>query len=166
MAEVVRRRYSKEDTDAPFPELLLVDGGRGQLNVALAVLKTLGLSGQFNVAGIAKKDPAKGEHQDKIYLADRSNPVQFGRDTDLLLYLQQIRDEAHRWAVGYQRTRRRISGLQSVFDQIKGIGPRKKALLLKHFGNIENIRNAGEGELSALPGITEALAKAIKTALA
>ena len=106
MAEVIGRRYRKGEDGKPWPDLLLVDGGRGQIGVATAVLEALGMTGAFGVAGIAKADPAQGETEDKIYLAGRSNPVQFGRDTDLLLFLQRIRDEAHRWAVSFQRKRR------------------------------------------------------------
>jgi hypothetical protein len=103
MAEVIRRRFDKADAGRPWPDLLLVDGGKGQLNVARAILAELGLTGQFDMAGIAKKDSDLGEQHDKIYLVGRANPVQFGRDADILLFLQHIRDEAHRWAVSFQR---------------------------------------------------------------
>jgi len=165
MAEAIERRYGKEPSDGPLPDLLLVDGGRGQLNVALGVLKNLDMAGKFWVAGIAKKDPDKGEHQDKIYLAGRINPVQFGRDMDLLLLLQQIRDEAHRFAVGYQRKRRQMTSMSSQLDRIAGIGPKRKSMLLKHFGGVEQIRQAPLDALQALPGISPELAQTIKSVL-
>lgn len=165
MAEVLGRRYAKRASDTPLPDLLLVDGGKGQLNVALGILKSRRMTGQFCVAGIAKKDPDKGEHQDKVYLAGRANAVQFGRDLDLLLFLQQIRDEAHRWAIGYQRKRRQMTGMYSELDQIAGIGPKRKSMLLKHFGGVDQIRRASLEALAGLPGITPRLARVMKSAL-
>lgn len=165
MAEVIRRRYTQGDDPKPLPDLLLVDGGKGQLHTATAILAELHLTGALDVAGIAKKDPGQGEHQDKIYLAGRSNPVQFGRENDLLLFLQHIRDEAHRWAIGFQRKRRGGKALRSALDDIQGIGAKRKALLLQHFGGVRQIAEASVDELKALPGITDALAHSIKAVL-
>lgn len=165
MAEVIRRRFEKGEDSKPWPDLLLVDGGKGQLGVALAILEGLGMADAFDVAGIAKKDPDAGETQDKIYLPGRINPVQFGRDRDLLLLLQHVRDEAHRSAVGFQRKRRQKSAMTSVFDSIKGIGPRRKALLLKRFGGIEQLRTATLEEIQSVEGITRTGAVAVKKAL-
>ena len=165
MAEVLRRRYSKITAAAPEPDLLLVDGGKGQLNIALAVLGQLGLGGRFAVAGIAKKNPLSAPSEDKIYLPHRANPVQVGSDRRWLLLLQQIRDEAHRVALGFQRKQRRRGMVQSALDGVAGVGTKRKALLMKHFGGIEAIRAATVEEISALPGIHSSLAKAIKQAL-
>ncbi|RJQ87946.1 MAG: excinuclease ABC subunit UvrC [Desulfobacteraceae bacterium] len=165
MAEVLRRRYEKEDALKPHPDLLLVDGGKGQLNVAMAILTDLNLTGAFDVAGIAKKNPYAGEHQDKIYLPARANPVQFSREQDLLLFLQRIRDEAHRFAVGFQRKRRQGRAMHSLLDGINGIGPKRKAQLLKHFGSLARIGSASLEELTSQPGISESLARSIKEAL-
>ena len=166
MAEVLSRRYGKVGAEDPLPDLMLVDGGKGQLNIAVAILERLGLSHAFMVAGIAKKDVRKGEAEDKIYLPNRANPVNFGRDGRLLLLLQQIRDEAHRFAIGFQRKRRGRVMIHSALDDIPGVGPRRKALLMKHFGSIKKIRAATESELSRLPGISSATASAIKKGLA
>ncbi len=166
MAEVLGRRYAKIDETNPVPDLLLVDGGKGQLNIALNILDQLGLDGQFAVAGIAKKDDLKGEDADKIYLPNRSNPVNWGKDGRLLLLLQQIRDEAHRFAITFQRKRRNRSMVSSALDPIPGIGQKRKMMLLKHFGSIKKIRAATETELSELPGINPTIAKAIKQTLA
>jgi excinuclease ABC subunit C len=165
MAEVLRRRFSKVDDHNPLPDLLLVDGGKGQLNVAIAILLDLDLIEAFDVAGIAKKDPFVGEHQDKIYLMGRANPVQFGRDQDLLLFLQRIRDEAHRWAITFQRKRRHGNTLHSLLDEIDGVGPARKTQLLKYYGSLNNIAAASLTELQSQPGISERLAKTIKAAL-
>jgi len=161
MAEVLSRRYRQRGDKMPLPELLLVDGGKGQLNVALAVLHGLGLAEKFAVAGIAKKDEAQGDMTDKIYLPNRSNPVNFGKDTDALLFLQRVRDEAHRFAIGFQRRRRAKVSMQSILDGINGIGAHRKRLLLQHYGSIEAIKKTTAEELSQLPGISHRLAQLI-----
>jgi excinuclease ABC subunit C len=165
MAEVLARRYKKINAANPQPDLLLVDGGKGQLGIAVSVLNELGLAGQFSVAGIAKKDIQRGETEDKIYLPNRANPVNLGRDGRLLLLLQQIRDEAHRFAITFQRNQRNRAMVGSALDRVAGVGPKRKAQLLKHFGGIKQIRAATVEELSELPGINLALAKAIKQSL-
>jgi excinuclease ABC subunit C len=165
MAEVLTRRFGKINPANPEPDLLLVDGGKGQLNIAVAVLEQLGLAGRFRVAGIAKKDVTRGEAEDKIYLPNRANPVNLGHDGRLLLLLQQIRDEAHRFAIAFQRKQRGRSMVESVLDRITGVGPKRKAMLIKHFGGIKHIRAATVESISELPGINPALARAIKKAL-
>lgn len=166
MSEILRRRLGKGPASEPFPDLLMVDGGKGQLGTAVAVMKDLQLEGRMDVIGIAKKDPARGEGQDKIFLPGRSNPVRFGREGDLLLFLQQVRDEAHRHAVAFHRRRHRASTLASVLDTIPGVGRRRKAQLIDHFGSFEALRAATLAELSALPGFNRKLAEALKAALA
>lgn len=161
MAEVLSRRYKRREENMPLPDLLIVDGGKGQLNVALAVLAGLGMTGQFSVAGIAKKDETRGDETDKIYLPQRSNPVNLSKDPDVLLLLQRIRDEAHRFAITYQRRRRAKSSVQSVLDHIAGVGPKRKRALLKHYGSIAKIKAAGVNELSRIPGVSHQLAQSI-----
>lgn len=165
MSEILRRRLGKGPASEPFPDLLMVDGGKGQLGAALAVMRDLQLEGRMDVVGIAKKDPDRGELHDKIFLPGRANPVQFGRDGDLLLFLQRVRDEAHRHAVAFHRRRRRASTLASALDAIPGIGRRRKAQLIDHFGSFEAVRAATLGELSALPGFNRQLAEAIREKL-
>lgn len=161
MAEVLSRRYNRRDEDMPLPDLLLVDGGKGQLNIAMAVLAGLGMTGQFAVAGIAKKDETRGDETDKIYLPMRSNPVNLTKDPDVLLLLQRIRDEAHRFAITFQRKRRAKSSVQSILDHIDGVGPKRKRALLKHFGGVAEIEAAGVDELSRIPGLSRQLAQSI-----
>jgi excinuclease ABC subunit C len=165
MAQILRRRLGKEAASEALPDLLLVDGGKGQLGAALAVIADLQLGGRMDVAGIAKKDPARGEAQDKVFRPGRSNPVHFGREGDLLLFLQRVRDEAHRHAVAFHRRRRRASTLASALDAIPGIGQRRKAQLLAHFGSFEALRAATLAELSALPGFNRKLAATIQASL-
>ena len=165
MYEVLHRRLGKGEDSCPLPDLLLVDGGKGQLNVALGVLETLGLKDRLAVAGIAKKNEALAEMSDKIYLPGRVNPVQFGKDSDLLLFLQRVRDEAHRTAIGFQRSRREKQSFRSLLDGLGGVGPKRKTLLLKHFGGVEKIRAATLEELRSVPGISDAVAQSIHSAL-
>ena len=156
----------KEQGFENYPDLLMVDGGKGQLNIALAVLQEQGLAKTFAVVGIAKKDERRFETEDKIFKPGRANPINFGRDHDLLLFLQRIRDEAHRFAITYHRKRRSKTALTSKLDGIPGIGPQRKKILLKHFGSIKKIGAASVEEVAALPGLNMAVAEAVTKALA
>jgi excinuclease ABC subunit C len=164
MSEVLKRRLGKSTSrrkPQPFPDLLMVDGGKGQLNIALAVIKELSLEAQFELIAIAKKDEKKGETRDKIFKPRRMNPIGFGKDADLLLFLQRVRDEAHRFAITFHRKRRTKTTLQSQLDTIPGVGKKRKAILLKHFKRIKKIREADIEQLNALPGITRSAAEAV-----
>ena len=164
MAEVLKRRYARA-TDSPPPDLLMVDGGKGQLNVALAVLDEINLDMPPAVVAIAKKEPRRGVAEDRIFKAGRRNPMGFGKDYDLLLFLQQIRNEAHRTAVSFHRRRHRKSSLHSALDDVPGIGPKRKQALLNHFGGIQKIKAASLEELSGLPGMNRLAAQKVREAL-
>jgi excinuclease ABC subunit C len=166
MAEVLQRRYGKGKASEPYPDILMVDGGKGQLNTAFSVIQSLGLDKNIQLISIAKKNDKKGEIQDKIYKAGRVNPVNFSREGDLVLFLERIRDEAHRFAVSFHRKRRSQTLMHSSFDAIPGIGEKRKKMLLMHYKNIKRIREATLEELSALPGISYKLAETIKKGLA
>jgi excinuclease ABC subunit C len=165
MEEVLKRRFNKGEASKPYPDLLMVDGGKGQLNIALAVTRELGLTEKFDIIGIAKKDETKGETRDKIFKPGRANPLIFGRDEDLLLFLQRIRDEAHRFAISFHRKRRSKLSIQSALDTIPGVGKKRKAALLRHFKSIKNIRTADPEEIGALPGFSPSVAQSILRAL-
>ncbi|MBE9543993.1 MAG: excinuclease ABC subunit UvrC [Proteobacteria bacterium] len=165
MDEVLNRRFGKGDDSKPYPDLLMVDGGKGQLNIAMAVIRDLGLEGKFDIVGIAKKDEKKGEKRDKIFKPGRANPLSFGREGELLLFLQRVRDEAHRFAVTFHRRRRTKKSLQSALDTIPGVGLKRKATLLKHFKTIKNIRAANLDEISSLPGLNQRVAESVLKAL-
>jgi excinuclease ABC subunit C len=166
MREVLTRRFGKGEGAKPWPDLLVVDGGKGQLNIALDVIRQFDLGGAFDIIGIAKKDVHKGEPEDKIFKPGRANPVNLGSDRSLLLLLQWIRDEAHRVAVSFHRRRRTKSGMTSVLDGIPGIGAKRKGALLAHFGSIKRIQAASLEELSALPGMNQRVAATLKKHLA
>jgi len=165
MEEVLTRRYGKGNEDIPYPELVLMDGGKGQLNIGIRILKDLDLDTKISIAGIAKKDEKKGETEDKVFIPGRVNPIHFGREGDLLLLLQRIRDEAHRYALMYHRKRRSDTAFQSILDTIPGIGEKRKKTLFKHFGSIDKIQNASTTELSCLPGMNIKIAKELKQRL-
>ena len=165
MYEVLKRRFRKDEKSMPYPDVLLVDGGKGQLSIAEAVVRELNLEARFLIIGIAKKDTNRGEVADKIYLQGRVNPVNFGREGDLLLFLQRIRDEAHRFAISFHRKRRGKASLHSAFDAIPLVGEKRKAVLLKHFRSIKKIQSATIEEISTVPGISHNIAKAVKSVL-
>jgi excinuclease ABC subunit C len=165
MDEVLRRRFGKGDKAKPYPDLLVVDGGKGQLNIAVSVVKDIKIEGKFDIIGIAKKDEKKGEMQDKIYKPGRVNPVNFGKEADLLLFLQRVRDEAHRFAVSFHRKRRGKSSMRSVLDTIPGIGKKRKQNLLKHFKSIKKIRAATVEELKAVAGMNRKASEEVASRL-
>lgn len=165
MEEVLKRRFNKGEAAKPYPDLLMVDGGKGQLNIALAVTGELNLTKKFDIIGIAKKDETKGETRDKIFKPGRANPLNFGKDEDLLLFLQRIRDEAHRFAISFHRKRRNKISLQSALDTIPGVGKKRKAALLQHFKSVKNIRAADPEEIGALPGFNRSVTESILKAL-
>ncbi|MBU3950935.1 MAG: excinuclease ABC subunit UvrC [Proteobacteria bacterium] len=158
MYQVLERRFSKTQDEMVWPDLLVVDGGKGQLGMALAVLKDLGIEKSFALAGLAKRDKAKGELADKIYVPGRLNPLVIGQAQKGLYLLQRVRDEAHRFAITFQRKRREKRGSRSILDDISGLGPKKKKMLLTRFKGIENMKKASLEALSSLPGITRELA--------
>ena len=165
MAEVLSRRYGKKTPSEPNPDILMVDGGKGQLSIAVSVLTSLKLEKNIQLISIAKRNEKKGETQDKIYKPGQANPVNLGREGDLILFLERIRDEAHRFAISFHRKRRIKTLMNSSLDSIQGVGKKRKLILLKHFKSIKKIRAATLEELSALPGISYKIAEKIKNSL-
>jgi len=161
MWEVLSRRFHKDTQDQPFPDLVVVDGGKGQLNVALAVLARLGLTGKLDVIGLAKKDAKQGDKTDKVYLPNRVNPANLNRYGKVLLLLMRLRDATHNHAIGFQRKRREKIARVSALEEIPGIGPKRRKLLLQHFGRIEKIQQADQAALETVEGMTHSLAKAV-----
>ena len=152
MRDVLTRRYSKlsYDKTAKKPDLILVDGGKGQLNVALDVLNSLQLN-DIPVIGLAKEF----EH---IFIPEISSPVILPSNSEALFLLQRIRDEAHRFAVKYHKKLRSKEIKRSILDEIKGVGEKRKIRLLKHFGDIEGIKRADVKELVNVQGVNRDLA--------
>lgn len=165
LKEVLTRRYKEGDGKQPLPDLLMVDGGKGQLNMAVSVLEGLGRYGSFDVIGIAKKDPERGEAEDKIYKPGRKNPVNLKKDPDVLLFLQRVRDEAHRYVIAYHRKRRMMTYRESFLEGIPGIGTKRRVQLLKCFGSLKRIKEASLEELCNVPGMTRQAAQTLFKAL-
>ena len=162
LQEAIRRRYrralAEEQTESwrSLPDLIIVDGGKGQLNAACEVLRELGLN--LAIAALAK------EHEE-LFLPDRPDPILLPRDSQALYLVQRIRDEAHRFAITFHRKRRAKSTIASVLDEIPGIGPRRRRALLREFGSVEGIRQASVEEIANVPGMTRALAEQVKAEL-
>ncbi len=170
MTEVLTRRFSNKDVktgegDMALPDLLLVDGGKGQLSMAVSVLQSLGLEGKLHVAGLAKKDAARGESHDKIYIPGRANPLNTSQSLKALFLLQQLRDEAHRVAITFQRQRRIKRVKTSVLDGIPGIGKKRKQILMTHFKGITGMKKASIEEMASLPGMSVSAAESVFKAL-
>jgi excinuclease ABC subunit C len=165
MAEVLKRRYGNGEKSKPYPDILMVDGGKGQLNIAVSIIESLKLEQTFQIISIAKKNESKGETQDKIYKPGQVNPVNMGRAGEPLLFLERIRDNSHGFAISFHRKRRGKKFIRSALDSIPGVGKKRKATLLTHFKSIKKIRAATLEELSALPGISRNVAESVKKAL-
>jgi excinuclease ABC subunit C len=145
MHEVVKRRYRKLlELGGPFPDLVLIDGGKGQLSAAYAALEELGLANLVAI-GIAKKE-------ELLYLRDRDDPIALSTNDPALLLVQRIRDEAHRFAVTFHRRARTMRDLRSELDHVPGIGPRRRRTLLTTFGSLAGVRRATREELASVVG--------------
>lgn len=173
MREMLRRRFRRaveEDTSADpgkkarktdeswriLPDLVIIDGGKGQLGIAIDVLDEFGLLGRIPVVGLAKRE-------EEVFRPHQSNPIWLKRGSPALHLVQRIRDEAHRFAVTYHRRLRGKEAVRSKLDDVPGIGPKRRKALLKHFGgDIDNIRKANLDDLLAAPGMTRKSAEAIK----
>ena len=172
MYEVLDRRYRRAKDEQDFPDLLMVDGGKGQLNVAVTVLRELGIEG-VDVIGIAKmrveRDARATEvarSDERVFLPARKNPVVLRRNSTALFLLQRVRDEAHRFAITYHRELRRRERLHSGLEDIAGVGPGRRRVLLRHFGSLKRLRAASLAEIAAVPGISGRLAAEIHEQLA
>ena len=150
MREVVTRRYSRlvqEGQD--LPQLLVVDGGKGQVTAAIEALDGIGLHGEIAVVGIAKR-------LNEVYFPGDSVPLYIDKNSETLHVIQRLRDESHRFAITFHRNKRSKGQLHSALDDIPGIGPKTKSLLLKQFKSLKRIREASEADLVALIGQSKA----------
>ena len=165
LREVVRRHYGKEN--CKLPDLLVVDGGRGQLNVVLQALQELPLKPQFPVVGLAKATVQEGRPvRDRLFLPGRKNPLFLPANAPGWLLLLRLRDEAHRFAITYHRKRARKEMLASALDRAPGIGPVRRQRLYQYYPDLEALKRASEEELVAIPGFTRQAAERLKEWLA
>ena len=162
MAEAVTRRFARlgrvtdQDYDESFasePNLVVVDGGKGQLSAALAAMQAFDLP-RVAVIALAKKE-------EEVFLPGEAEPIRLDRSSAGLQLLQRIRDEAHRFALGFHRQRRDAKARESMFDRLDGVGPARRRALLRHFGSAEGVVNATQEELEGVPGVPPRTARRI-----
>ena len=172
MFEVLGRRFRRAKETGDVPDLLVIDGGRGQLSVAVQVLRELEIEG-VDVVGLAKARVARAARDseiersdERVFLPGRVNPVVLRRNSNALFLLQRARDEAHRFAITYHRSLRGRERLRSVLDDIPGVGSTRKRKLLRAFGSLKRLRQASVEEIAAVPGIPAGLADEIHRVLA
>jgi excinuclease ABC subunit C len=171
MREMLTRRFSRlireaapreappeSETMGPWPDLVLIDGGRGQLGAAQGVLAELGVA-DLPMVGVAK-GPDRDAGRETFFVSGRDGFMLQPRDP-VLYFIQRLRDEAHRFAIGSHRTRRRIDMARNPLDEIDGIGPTRKRALLRHFGTAKAVGRASVSDLLAVPGVSEQTAQAI-----
>src|SRR6478735_308115 len=164
MKEVVGRRFrraaeadeAQEGKWTALPDLVIIDGGKGQLNAALEALDAVGM--QVPIAGLAKEN-------EELFLPGQPEPILLPRDSQALYLVQRVRDEAHRFAITFHRQRRSKATFQSRLDDIPGVGPKRKKALLRTFGSVKAIKEAPIEELSKVDGISKTLAEQIKSAI-
>lgn len=152
MAEIMERRYGNE-RDWPLPDLIIIDGGKGQLNAALPLIRKVGVS-DVPVISLAKRI-------EEVFVEGKSESIILSHHSPELQLLQQIRDEAHRFAITYHRKLRGKRNLESILDHIEGIGPKRRQALWKHFGTMEAIKAATVEELAAADGMNHKAAEAV-----
>jgi excinuclease ABC subunit C len=158
MREVLERRMSRGLEEDRLPDMLLIDGGKGQLQVAVDVLGSFDLLGRIDLVAIAKEKAEEGE---KLFRPGRKNPILLPAHSPVLLYLMRIRDESHRFGITFHRKLRGKAQLRSRLDAIEGIGPKRKQLLLQHLGSLKRIAEANLEDLAQVPGIGPELARQI-----
>ena len=167
LREVFARRFRTETVEKDgLPDLVVVDGGIGQLNAALVIIAELGLSGRFDLVSLAKSRvvqdaPAEivQKGNERVFLPGRKNPVVLRQNSAPLLLLAAIRNEAHRFAIEYHRTVRSKLGIASGIDGIPGIGPKRRSALLRHFGSLQRLQEATIDEMAAIAGMNRATAE-------
>ena len=164
MNEIIGRRFrrakeadeEKEGKWTTLPDLVIVDGGKGQLNAALEALDEIGMS--VPICGLAKEN-------EEIFLPGRSDSIMLPRDSQALFLVQRVRDEAHRFAITFHRATRSKTAFKSKLDEVPGVGPTRKKALIKAFGSVRGIQNASIEEIASVDGINAALAEQIKAHL-
>lgn len=165
--EILRRRAKRVERGDPLPDLIVIDGGKGQLNAALRAFTDEGVEAPI-VVGLAKSrvtgkgaDDAATRSQERVFFPDRKNPVLLPTHAEETFLLERLRDEAHRTAIEYHRKTRRSANLKSALDAIPGVGPTRRKQLLKHFGSLAGVKRATLEELEAAPRMSVALAATV-----
>jgi excinuclease ABC subunit C len=169
LREVFSRRFREEKIQKDgLPDLVVVDGGVGQLNATLEIISELGLNDRFDLVSLAKSRVARdagstaiSRSDERVFLPGRKNPVVLRQNSPSLLLLAAIRDEAHRFAIEYHRNLRSKNGIASGVEQIPGIGAKRRIALLTHFGSLQRLKEAGVEEIAAVEGMNSSLAESV-----
>jgi len=172
LTEVLKRRLERGLAEKCLPDMILIDGGKGQLGVLTEVLRNFQLNGQIGAVGIAKsrvianvRGKAIERSEERFFLPGRKNPVSFRQGAAALYMLERLRDEAHRFAITYHRKLRSKANLRSSLEDIPGVGPARRKALLKYFGSLKKLREACREDLLQMPGLPAPLAETIYRAL-
>ena len=171
MKEVLSRRYRRSLAEGKkLPDLILIDGGKGQISIAAKVLTDLDILSKVDLIGLAKGRSQRksgrniGKNVDFEYVVKphQKNEIRLRKNSDVLYFLQNIRDESHRFAIDFHRKLKRKNTLHSKLDDIPGIGPKRRKNLLKHFGSLTLLERATTEEIMQVPGIPLGIASEIK----
>ncbi len=172
MYEVLKRRLARAVAENEFPDLWVIDGGKGQLNVAVEVLRESNLLDQIDVVSLAKQHVLNDglqqlvvKSEERVFIPNRKDPIVLPKNSTALFLLVRIRDEAHRFAITYNRELRKRARLRSAIDDIEGIGPVKRRALLRHFGSLRRIREATADDIAQVKGMNRDLAAKIRSHL-
>ncbi len=172
MYEVLKRRVTRAIAENEFPDLWVIDGGKGQLNVAIEVLREFNLLDQLDVVSLAKqhvlndgRDETVVKSEERVFLPNRKDPIVLPKNSTALFLLVRIRDEAHRFAITYNRELRKRARLRSAIDDVEGIGPVKRRALLRHFGSLRRIRDATVEDIAQVKGLNRDMAIKIRAHL-
>ena len=161
MYEVLSRRLKRSQTEGEMPDLLIIDGGKGQLGAAYAAMKDTGVL-NVDVVGLAKSRVTQDEKSpERVFILNRKEPIVLSQTSAELFLLTRLRDEAHRFAITFQQRMMRRRNFQSVLEDIAGIGDKRKKALLRHFGSLKRVRDAPLAELSKVEGVGNSAAKRI-----
>ncbi len=170
MQEVLRRRLTRGMREGNLPDMILLDGGKGQLSSACLFVEELGLEQELDLVSIAKsrvkrnvRGHAVERSEERFFRPGRKNPIILRAGSAALFMLERLRDEAHRFAITYHRRLRHKAGLESVLEQIEGIGPKRRVRLLRHFGSVAKIKKASMDELQQLEWLPQTAAQALYT---
>jgi excinuclease ABC subunit C len=166
--EILKRRLARGINEDILPDLILIDGGKGQLSILKAVVEELALAGRIDIASIAKsrvlanvRGKAVERSEERFFLPGRKNPVLLRQGSPALFMLERLRDEAHRFAITYHRKLRGKEALRSSLEDIPGVGPSRRKALIRHFGSLKKVREATLEELKRMPGLPEKVAEEI-----
>ncbi len=165
MEQVLRRHFLKiQKQDRPLPDIVLIDGGKGQLSKIIALIDEMQLSENIMLLGIAK-GPGRKAGLEKLYVPNNQSPLKLQKNSSLLTLLQEIRDEAHRFAISGHRTKSNREFTRSPLDCIEGIGNKRKQSLIVHFGGLQGVKSASVDDIVKVPGISKDLARKIYSRL-